>query len=444
MADQWQVTRDEKKSGPFSSTALRRLAVSGKLLPSDQIWKEGMTKSVPASNLKGLFSDASSLAPSPSFSPNPSPPPVSSLTSVPNQHSGETAQPASPAPGHSFLERAKAGAADLAAKAKAAAQLASNQAEKTAQAAPTAAQSFAANMKAAGQLVVKQAERTKIVQVTLTTAYFALGKSLYAAGNLRGEFPDAFKAVDDLLNATKAVDAQAAGRTTGDGLTAKAKAAGQAAMDMAQKKKLQVQSNYALSTLGKMAFEKLGEQCGSLDLIRPISDAQSRLDTLDADITRLSESKSGGATAKRIAVGGLAFVALILLVGGLGFLSSGDSAFRQDSNGQSSRQIAASSGAKTATFSAARADKISTQDFEELPNGTKMSQVIAAVGQPNQKEPPPGILPYVTWYYDNVTWHVNGQLCEVRVFFDKHTERLAIVKIFPVGYRNRSTNKPTH
>ena len=360
MADQWHVTRDETKSGPFSSTALRRLAVSGKLLPSDQIWKEGMTKSVPASNLKGLFSDASSSAPSPSFTPNPSPPPqpisspppISSLPSVLNQHSGETAQPASPAPGHSFLERAKAGAADLAAKAKAAAQLASKQAEKTAQAAPTAAQSFAANMKATGQLVVKQAERTKIVQVTLTTAYFALGKSLYAAGNLRGEFPDAFKDVDDLLNATKAVDAQAAGRTTGDGLTAKAKAAGQAAMDMAQKKKLQVQSNYALSTLGKLAFEKLGEQCGSPDLIRPISDAQSRLDTLDADITRLSESKSGGVTPKRIAIGGLAFVALILLVGGLGFLSSGDSAFRQNSNGQSSKHRAASSGAKTATSSA--------------------------------------------------------------------------------------------
>ena len=44
MADQWHVTRDEKKSGPFSSTALRRLAVSGKLLPSDSLVSSGIRR----------------------------------------------------------------------------------------------------------------------------------------------------------------------------------------------------------------------------------------------------------------------------------------------------------------------------------------------------------------------------------------------------------------
>ncbi len=214
MADQWHVTRDEKKSGPFSSTALRRLAVSGKLLPSDEIWKEGMTKSVPASNLKGLFSDASSSAPSPSFSPNPSPPPpqpisspppISSLPSVPNQHSGETAQPASPAPGHSFLERAKAGAADLAAKAKAAAQLAS-----------------------------KQAEKTKIVQLTLPSAYQALGKQVHSEGRLRERFGKEFLVIDDFMRQLESIKTAAAARSAPQGAGEKAKAIAVAAKAMAE------------------------------------------------------------------------------------------------------------------------------------------------------------------------------------------------------------------
>jgi hypothetical protein len=197
----------------------------------------------------------------------------------------------------------------------------------------TAAQSFAANMKAAGQLVAKQAERTKIVQVTLTTAYFALGKSLYASGTLRNEFPEAFKAVDDLLNTTNEMDIQAAGRTPGEGFAAKAKAAGQAAMDMAQKKKLQVQANYALSTLGKLAFEKLGEQCDSPDVVQPIVDAQARLSAIDAELAQLSEMKSGSVlTPKRMLVA----AALLLVLGGGALVMSGmGGASRSGSSGTS-------------------------------------------------------------------------------------------------------------
>ena len=85
----------------------------------------------------------------------------------------------------------------------------------------------------------------------------------------------------------------------------------------------------------------------------------------------------------------------------------------------------------------ARADKISTQDFFELPSKSKMSQVVAAVGQPNAKRAPTGNEPYIEWRYDNVTWHVNGKPCEIVLFFDKNTERLGALR-GPDGVVNKN------
>jgi uncharacterized protein DUF4339 len=63
MPDQMYLERDEQKYGPYSSAHLMKLAVLGRLRPTDLVWKEGMEKGVLAARVKKLFPEAPTLAP---------------------------------------------------------------------------------------------------------------------------------------------------------------------------------------------------------------------------------------------------------------------------------------------------------------------------------------------------------------------------------------------
>jgi DNA-directed RNA polymerase subunit RPC12/RpoP len=55
---QWMYYVGGQQLGPVTSAQLKQLAATGRLAPSDRVWREGMTKWVPASMVKGLFSAA--------------------------------------------------------------------------------------------------------------------------------------------------------------------------------------------------------------------------------------------------------------------------------------------------------------------------------------------------------------------------------------------------
>jgi hypothetical protein len=56
MAKEWQVARPgQPVGGPYAAHELRKLVASGELLPSDLVWKPGMRRWMPASQLTGLF-----------------------------------------------------------------------------------------------------------------------------------------------------------------------------------------------------------------------------------------------------------------------------------------------------------------------------------------------------------------------------------------------------
>lgn len=66
MADQWFYSQNGKQSGPaVSFQELQQAAAEGGLLPTDFVWKAGMTEWTPAAKINGLFD-----------SPPPLPPPL--------------------------------------------------------------------------------------------------------------------------------------------------------------------------------------------------------------------------------------------------------------------------------------------------------------------------------------------------------------------------------
>src|SRR5262249_1721151 len=57
MSAEWYYEADGQQYGPVSSQQLKQLAGNGFLQPTHLIWKEGGSKKVPASAVKGLFTD---------------------------------------------------------------------------------------------------------------------------------------------------------------------------------------------------------------------------------------------------------------------------------------------------------------------------------------------------------------------------------------------------
>ena len=62
MADQWYFLLGEDEQGPVSSGELRQHASDRTVTSETLVWKEGMEDWVPASRIKGLFSEKSSSA----------------------------------------------------------------------------------------------------------------------------------------------------------------------------------------------------------------------------------------------------------------------------------------------------------------------------------------------------------------------------------------------
>ena len=63
MSSKWFWAHDGQKNGPVESTEIHALARSGRLLPTDLIWKEGLADWVEARKVKGLFPDGPPVLP---------------------------------------------------------------------------------------------------------------------------------------------------------------------------------------------------------------------------------------------------------------------------------------------------------------------------------------------------------------------------------------------
>lgn len=73
MGEEWHYTHQGEEHGPVSSSELKQLAAAGGLLPSDLVWKDGLSDWVPATKLKGVSFSAPRPTP-PRRPPAPKPP----------------------------------------------------------------------------------------------------------------------------------------------------------------------------------------------------------------------------------------------------------------------------------------------------------------------------------------------------------------------------------
>src|SRR3954470_13764385 len=89
---EWYYTRNKEPCGPVNSTQLKELAAQGELLPSDLVWKDGMSEWVAAATLKSLFAEPA--APNPAAHAAPAPVAHAAPAPVTRAFGAATAQPA--------------------------------------------------------------------------------------------------------------------------------------------------------------------------------------------------------------------------------------------------------------------------------------------------------------------------------------------------------------
>ncbi|MCE9544917.1 MAG: DUF4339 domain-containing protein [Planctomycetia bacterium] len=329
MAAEWFYAREEVDIGPVSGGELKRLAASGALLPTDEVWREGLADWVEAGSIKGLFDiDSTPAQPppplpilEPATPPAPGRPPLKQRPagapgSLPPVLAEVVSPPPLPPPG--MGSTSSRNSPRLSALPPSLPQGHGSFDEVTAQVASRLkreARGLGSNLKAAVQLTARQAERTTLANTALPNAFHALGKQCYESGSRRDEWPELHQRVDALEAEIKAIHDEAAAQPQATGFAEKTKVAARAAKDLAQVQSLKSRAKHALTELGKAAFTRHAQQAGPPAVVDPIVQAQTKLAALDAQIAELSQAKPGVIfTPKRLAIGGLAALGMLLLL----------------------------------------------------------------------------------------------------------------------------------
>ena len=81
MPSQWYVSIKGESQGPYADAQLRELVSTGRLGPSDLVWRDGMTEWVGAGKIKGLF-PGGATPPPPPMTRSPAAPPAAPPAAV--------------------------------------------------------------------------------------------------------------------------------------------------------------------------------------------------------------------------------------------------------------------------------------------------------------------------------------------------------------------------
>ncbi len=309
---------------------------------------------------------------------------------------------------------------------------------------------------ASARLAKKQAELATLNNVTLPRLYHAIGKRIIGSKSLPTDLTPHREKIRE-LEAAIAAKPEEPKPEPASGFAAKAKQLAQQAASKTAKATadatavIRIQAAYV--SLGKEVVEKYAAAIPD-DLAAKLTDVTTQQQNLESVIAALTTPRFGQLfTQRRVFLATLGCVGVlggVLLVRGSGerperTVSGFAGATKPDalknprpSEGSVSkeeidrqaekRRVERADARRAYTPAPVRSsrDKVSTQDFYELPRQAKMSQVIAAVGEPSRKEMPTGREELIEWYYFGVPARYGTDL--IILYFDKFTERLSFIR----------------
>jgi len=262
MSSKWTYSRGGTDYGPVSSVELAELAKNGQLLPTDLLWRDGMSEWKPAGSFSKLF------------------PP--------------RADSAMPVIVVKDSQKAKGVGGGTANKTMA------NKVTST----------LRSQAQTAIRLAVLSAEKTKTVTVSLPLAYAALGKYIFETRTAEDAYADVFKELDAIASAI-AENARPIPKPKKSSLTEKAKELASQGMQLANSQKLLLQQKALFAKLGRQGYSQKGAQAGPERLVQAIKPLVERLATLEKELSD-NVHKAGG--KKRLwAIAGGVFLVLLLV-----------------------------------------------------------------------------------------------------------------------------------
>ncbi len=310
---------------------------------------------------------------------------------------------------------------------------------------------------ASATLAKKQAELATLNNVTLPRLYHAIGKRIIGAANLPPDLVPHREKIRELEAAiTTKLEGPKSEPATGFALRAK-QMAQQAASKTAKATAdaaagIRIQAAYA--SLGKCVAEKHASAIPE-DLAYKLANATTQQQNVECVIATLSTPHVGRIlTPRRVVLATFGCVGVLvglLLVpnnamwskrtamsseGATKPITSDISKARYDPMSEEEVERRAEArraerakrweGYELAPKPSSSRDKVSIQDFYELPRRAKMSQVIAAVGEPSRKVMPTGRQELIEWHYFAVPSRYG--LDSVILFFNKFSERLDAIR----------------
>ena len=170
--------------------------------------------------------------------------------------------------------------------------------------------------KAAAKIASKQAEKTKLNTITLPATFQALGRHCYTSGSFRNEFADLFGQLDSIRKQIEELSSQGSNPQAATTFVEKTKAAANKAVQVAQGKKLSMHQSSLLTRMGKDVFAKHQDQSGPENIVGPISTALAQIAQLDSEMASLSQTGNGSwITPRRLLIAGA--VMILFVIGGI-------------------------------------------------------------------------------------------------------------------------------
>ena len=262
MASQWFYRVDGTEHGPVSSNAIRELAISGRLRPTDEIRKDGNEEWRPAGESAKLFPGG-----------------IGDLRSTVTGLAADITS------------------ADAKAVLTAAATTTGKAAKKTGR----DLHQFAATATKAATLA---AEKMKITTLSLDEAFTKLGKHCYEAGTAREQFSDLFKKIDVLFESP---DKQ----SPPDSQDETPNSAQPTPKRTTKTDEPTGKQGLAFEELGKAFYEQMPAPTDPAELLTPIRSLYLRLSEIDASLATHKAELTGHGKGIPPIVVGLAIVFLL-------------------------------------------------------------------------------------------------------------------------------------